>query len=81
MSASTSASTLYTVSRRAYAKIILHAAAHACTSVNGILLAATASLNTASITVTDAVPLFHTRLTLSPMLEIALEQVSLACIF
>ncbi|KAI8049011.1 hypothetical protein BDF22DRAFT_700684 [Syncephalis plumigaleata] len=81
MSSSTTAaaSTHYTVSQRAYAKIVLHAAAHACVSVNGVLLADTASLNTASITVTDAVPLFHTRLTLSPMLEIALEQLDIYC--
>ncbi|KAI9595956.1 neighbor of COX4-like protein [Syncephalis fuscata] len=77
MSSSTPAT--YTVSRCAYAKIVLHVAAHACSSVNGVLLATTSSLKTSAVAVTDVVPLFHTRLNLSPMLEIALEQLDIYC--
>ncbi|RKP06763.1 hypothetical protein THASP1DRAFT_24976 [Thamnocephalis sphaerospora] len=70
---------VYTVSRRAYAKIVLHAAAYTSSSVNGVLLASKSSVATNSVVVTDAVPLLHTRLTLSPMLEVAFEQLDIYC--
>ena len=78
-----------TVDRIAALKILLHSAKYPSSAVNGLLLghapaeAAPAS-NThhdgpSSVHVTDAIPLFHSILTLAPSLETALFQVILHC--
>ncbi|KAE8748931.1 hypothetical protein FOCC_FOCC004336 [Frankliniella occidentalis] len=63
-----------TVGARAYCKMILHAAKYPHCAVNGLLLG---RLNKEKdeLMLTDAVPLFHICLQVSPMAEIALTQV------
>ena len=60
---------------RAYCKMILHAAKYPHCSVNGLLLGRLKK-GSDELFVTDAVPLFHVCLQVSPMAEIALTQVS-----
>ena len=57
---------------RAYIKPIFHAAKYPHCSVNGLFLGRG---NDDSVQVTDAIPLFHSSLSLAPMLEVALFQV------
>ncbi|KAJ1533158.1 hypothetical protein HK096_005601 [Nowakowskiella sp. JEL0078] len=64
--------TKYSLSQQSYAKIVLHCAKYPLVSVNGLLLG---NLSGSILLVEDAVPLFHNVLPLSPMLEIALQQV------
>eukprot|EP00095_Tigriopus_kingsejongensis_P011228 snap_masked-scaffold836_size90567-processed-gene-0.11 protein:Tk11228 transcript:snap_masked-scaffold836_size90567-processed-gene-0.11-mRNA-1 annotation:"er membrane protein complex subunit 8 9 homolog" len=67
-------------SRRAYAKIMLHAAKYPHCALNGLLLVPKAQLKKlsgsseapATLEVVDAIPLFHQTHGLSPMLEMAL---------
>ncbi|CAG8829852.1 3175_t:CDS:2 [Gigaspora margarita] len=69
----------YVITAKAYLKIILHACKHPFTSVNGILLAEEAFDDDSSdvkIIIVDVVPLFHHWATLTPMLEVGLQQVS-----
>ena len=81
-----------TVDRIAALKILLHSAKYPSSSVNGVLLgpspAEASSQGSApnthdegpsSVHVTDAIPLFHSFLTLAPSLETALFQVILLC--
>lgn len=63
--------TSYKINERAYAKMIFHAAKYPHLAVNGILLA-----NKTDNEIVDAVPLFHQCLYVTPMVEIALVQVS-----
>eukprot|EP00899_Mesostigma_viride_P002418 jgi/Mesvir1/12177/Mv00420-RA.1 len=72
---------------KAFIKLLLHALKYPSKDVNGVLLG-TASQNgqassdegpQTSITVVDAVPLFHGDLALAPMLEMALMQVDEFC--
>ncbi len=58
-------------------KILLHGAKFSTSSINGLLIGRS---NKDGVRVVDAIPLFHTILTLSPHLEIALALVSLSCI-
>ncbi|CAG8770737.1 2762_t:CDS:2 [Cetraspora pellucida] len=71
----------YVITTKAYLKIILHACKHPFTSVNGILLAeeeASDDNNSdVKIIIVDVVPLFHHWVTLTPMLEVGLQQVSI----
>ncbi|CAM0142472.1 hypothetical protein VKS41_002022 [Umbelopsis sp. WA50703] len=67
----------FTVHERAYALPLLHAARYPSSEVCGVLLADKASINSEKINITTAVPLFHHWTTLSPMLEVALQQVDL----
>ena len=82
-----------TVDRIAALKILLHSAKYPSSSVNGVLLGhspaeaasqaaapKTHDEGPASVHVTDAIPLFHSFLTLAPSLETALFQVALLCI-
>lgn len=64
----------YTLSARAYLKIFFHAAKHPHKPVNGVLLGKAVD---GSILVEDAVPLLHHWTSLSPMMEIGLDLVSL----
>jgi hypothetical protein len=61
----------YRVERDALLKLLLHAAKHPSSSVNGVLLGTTSG----GTHVTDVVPLFHSSLTLADSTEIALVQV------
>lgn len=66
-----------TLSARAYCKMILHAAKYPHCAINGLLLGRL-SKDKDELLVTDAVPLFHVCLHVSPMAEIALTQVDQA---
>ncbi|KAK9841747.1 hypothetical protein WJX81_000331 [Elliptochloris bilobata] len=76
----------YTVDSKALLKILLHAAKHPSHSVNGVLLGSVAaatgepgspreSAAQPAVTIVDAIPLFHSFLSLAPALEAALFQV------
>lgn len=68
------------ISMRAYCKTLLHAVKYPHCAVNGLLLAEKPkNKDVKNILVTDAVPLFHVCLGLSPMLEVALLQVDHYC--
>lgn len=62
------------ISARAYVKMCLHAARYPHAAVNGLLLAP-APGSGQCLCLTDCVPLFHSHLGLSVMLEVALNQV------
>lgn len=64
------------ISARAYVKMCLHAARYPHAAVNGLLLAP-APRSEECLCLTDCVPLFHSHLALSVMLEVALNQVLL----
>lgn len=61
------------VSSKAYAKILLHAAKYPHLAVNGLLLSDKHDKSKAPVIV-DAIPLFHQCLHVTPMAEIALIQ-------
>ncbi|KAJ1973567.1 hypothetical protein H4R35_004049 [Dimargaris xerosporica] len=63
------------LSLKAYAKTLLHCSKYPWQPVQGLLLAST----TTTATLTDAVPLHHQWLALSPMAEAALQLVDLHC--
>lgn len=67
----------YTVNERAYALPLLHAAKYPSSEVCGILLADASSTDSETVNITRAVPLFHHWTTLTPMLEVALQQVNI----
>lgn len=62
------------ISARAYGKMCLHASRYPYAAVNGLLLAP-APRSGECLCLTDCVPLFHSHLALSVMLEVALNQV------
>ena len=64
----------YSVSAKAYGKIIFHCAKYPHRAVNGVLIGTTSKKDN-SVQVQDCVPLFHAELDLTPMLEVALTQV------
>lgn len=69
------------ISARAYIKMCLHTARYPHAAVNGLLLAQKQQATTVAggqaecLCITDCVPLFHTNLSLTVMLEVALNQV------
>uniref|UniRef100_A0A8C5WSU9 ER membrane protein complex subunit 9 n=1 Tax=Laticauda laticaudata TaxID=8630 RepID=A0A8C5WSU9_LATLA len=66
------------ISPRAYIKMCLHAARYPHMAVNGLLLAQKCRLTAGlpeCLDITDCVPLFHSNLSLTVMLEVALNQV------
>uniref|UniRef100_A0A8D0B8S8 ER membrane protein complex subunit 9 n=1 Tax=Salvator merianae TaxID=96440 RepID=A0A8D0B8S8_SALMN len=68
------------ISPRAYIKMCLHAARYPYAAVNGLLLAQRPQKGTEQpecLCVTDCIPLFHTNLSLTVMLEVALNQVDI----
>ncbi|RUS15776.1 hypothetical protein BC937DRAFT_92007 [Endogone sp. FLAS-F59071] len=68
----------YQVAARAYALPILHAAKYPFAEVNGVLLAdKLTDENIDTIKIVDAVPLFHQWTVLTPMLEVALQQIDI----
>lgn len=66
----------YAAERSALIKILLHATAHPSQAVNGLLLGKIAAdaASGGSVEIVDALPLFHTYLSLAPMTEVALLQ-------
>lgn len=67
-----------TVETKAYVKLLLHAAKYPHCAVNGILLAEDSkhSKDKSRVRFVDCIPLFHLSLSLAPMLEAALLQVT-----
>lgn len=65
----------FTISHKAYTKLIIHAAKYPHAPVNGVLIG-TASSGGSPILVADAIPLLHQWTNLSPMMEIGLDLVS-----
>ena len=66
----------YIINKEAYLKIILHACKYPSSTVNGVLLAQEEPEDKSSkIIIADAIPLFHHWNTLTPMLEVGLQQV------
>lgn len=63
------------ISALAYGKMCLHASRYPHAAVNGLLLAP-ATRSGECLCLTDCVPLFHSHLALSVMLEVALNQVA-----
>lgn len=64
----------YSMTLKAYAKIILHCCKYPHFAVNGVAIGSI-SKETQSVQIQDAVPLFHSGIGLAPMLEVALTQV------
>ncbi|KAI5122254.1 hypothetical protein M0805_007119 [Coniferiporia weirii] len=60
----------YSVSQKAYAKVIFHAAKYPHKQVNGVLLGKESS---GAIEISDAIPLLHHWTSLSPSMEIGLD--------
>ncbi|ALC40941.1 CG3501 [Drosophila busckii] len=66
----------YDISETAYTKLIFHAAKYPHQAVNGLLLAEKNTKGSGSIVhITDAIPLFHQCLHVTPMAEVALMQI------
>uniref|UniRef100_A0A7N4PUP0 ER membrane protein complex subunit 9 n=1 Tax=Sarcophilus harrisii TaxID=9305 RepID=A0A7N4PUP0_SARHA len=66
------------ISARAYVKMCLHAARYPHAAVNGLLLAQAPQAG-GCLCLSDCVPLFHSHLALSVMLEVALNQFAGGC--
>ncbi|KAJ1844440.1 hypothetical protein LPJ73_005170, partial [Coemansia sp. RSA 2703] len=62
----------YTLSSQAYAKAVLHAAKYPWATVHGLFLG---EKNGSKFRLTDAVPLAHNWTQLTPMFDVALQQV------
>lgn len=66
----------FSISAKAYAKIVLHCCKYPHKAVNGVVIGTFSDKDQgASVAIQDAVPLFHQNLSLAPMLEVALRQV------
>ena len=66
----------FTISHKAYTKLIIHAAKYPHAPVNGVLIGTASPAASGSIVVADAIPLLHQWTNLSPMMEIGLDLVS-----
>ena len=67
----------FSISAKAYAKIVLHCCKYPHRAVNGVVIGTFSDKDQgAGVLIQDAVPLFHQNLTLAPMLEVALRQVA-----
>ncbi|KAI0065209.1 UPF0172-domain-containing protein [Artomyces pyxidatus] len=71
--AMSNSTTTYAFSDVAYTKLVLHALKHPHAAVNGVLLGRPAS-TARTVDVVDAIPLQHHWVTLSPAMEMGLEQ-------
>ena len=60
---------------KAFSKIALHAAKYPHCAINGVLLGKANAADDSPLELVDSIPLFHSNITLSPMMEIALQQV------
>ena len=66
----------FTISAKAYAKIVLHCCKYPHRAVNGVVIGTFSDKDQgAGVLIQDAVPLFHQNLSLAAMLEVALRQV------
>ena len=66
----------FTLSVKAYAKIMLHCCKYPHKAVNGVVIGTFSDKDQgAGVQIQDAIPLFHLNLSLAPMLEVALRQV------
>lgn len=66
----------YSLSSKAFSKILLHAAKYPHRSINGVLLVRKQPEKDAKkVLIVECIPLFHLSLTLAPMMEVALTQV------
>ena len=66
----------FSISAKAYAKIVLHCCKYPHRAVNGVVIGTFSDKDQgAAVLIQDAVPLFHQNLSLAPMLEVALRQV------
>jgi len=66
----------FTLSLKAYAKIVLHCCKYPNKAVNGVVIGIFSDKDQgAGVQIQDAIPLFHLNLGLAPMLEVALRQV------
>ena len=64
----------FSISLKAYSKIILHCCKYPDKAVNGVVIGSV-SKKDQSVQIQDAIPMFHLGLGLAPMLEVALTQV------
>ena len=67
----------FSISLKAYSKIILHCCKYPHKAVNGVVIGSV-SKKDQSVQIQDSIPLFHIGLGLAPMLEVALTQVGCA---
>ncbi len=67
--------TIYSITLKAYSKIVLHSCKYPHCALNGVLIGSI-SKETQTIQIQDSIPLFHIGLGLAPMLEVALTQVA-----
>lgn len=66
----------FSISAKAYAKIVLHCCKYPHRAVNGVVIGTFSDKDQgAAVLIQDAIPLFHQNLSLCPMLEVALRQV------
>lgn len=65
----------FSLSAKAYAKIVLHCCKYPHRSVNGVVVGTVSTKKDHAVLIQDAIPLFHLSLGLAPMLEVALSQV------
>lgn len=65
----------YTISLKAYSKIILHCLKYPHKAVNGVVIGSVSKENQ-SVQIQDTIPMFHLGIGLAPMLEVALTQVA-----
>ena len=70
----------YTISLKAYSKIILHCCKYPHKELNGVVIGSI-SKETQTVQIQDCIPLFHLGIGLTPMLEVALTQVVCECVF
>ena len=66
--------TIYSITLKAYSKIVLHSCKYPHCALNGVLIGSI-SKETQTVQIQDSIPLFHIGLGLAPMLEVALTQV------
>ncbi|XP_074280058.1 ER membrane protein complex subunit 8/9 homolog [Silene latifolia] len=65
---------VYEIAQNGYIKLVLHALKHRTSAVNGVLVGRYESTK-GVVEICDAVPLFHSNISLLPPLEIALMQI------
>jgi len=68
------------LSKLAYCKMVLHLAKYPHLSCNGLLLVKKSTQSPQKVNFVDAIPLFHTSISLAPAIETALWQIDAYCI-
>ena len=64
------------LSNKAYMKVVMHGLRYPHATVNGVLVGKRNGKGTKGQTIVDAIPLFHSGHGLTPMVEVALTQVT-----